>query len=342
MRIKKLMDLLNKGEAPSDGGTESSEFTSSVSDLENEKVIYIDNARVETVSESDARHELLGSGTICSDQSMGDILVSRGKLNDADINRIVEYQREEGVYFGEAAIALKLVEHDDILKALSSQFGYSYGHDQNYSRDMVMAQSPFSEVAEEFRSIRAKLLNDWLSPSQKALAIISPGAQEGRSYFAANIALAFSQLGKSTLLIDADLRSPRQHEIFNINSRVGFSTLLAGRIKIKELDMLPDKVSAFPSLSVLCCGSVPPNPSELLFGGRFPSILRELKKYFEVIIIDSPAAVYRADVISILAVADSALLVARSGHTKMDDTKALKSIISDAKAEMVGAVLNQF
>jgi hypothetical protein len=105
---------------------------------------------------------------------MGEILLSQGKLDVAGVNRVVDYQREKGLYFGEAAIELKLVKQDDILRALSSQFGYSYGNDEPSSKEMVMASAPFSEVAEEFRSIRAHLLNEWLSPSRKTLAIVSP------------------------------------------------------------------------------------------------------------------------------------------------------------------------
>jgi chain length determinant protein tyrosine kinase EpsG len=273
---------------------------------------------------------------------MGDILVSQGKLSASDVNRIVDHQREKGLYFGEAAIELDLVKEDDILRALSSQFGYSYGHDEPSSKDMVMASAPFGDVAEEFRSIRARLLSEWLSPSQKTLAIISPGANEGRSYFAANIALAFSQLGRSTLLIDADLRSPRQHEIFAVASRVGLSTLLAGRVRLDELDMLPDKITAFPYLSVLGSGPVPPNPSELLGSDRFSLILRKLEKYFDVIVIDSPSAVYQADTTSIASVAGSALLVVRRGCSRIEDAKSLMTVVGKAKAKVVGAVLNQF
>ena len=118
--------------------------------------------------------------------------------------------------------------------------------------------------------------------------------------------------------------------------------LLAGRVRIEQLDMLPNRVSAFQYLSVLGCGAVPPNPSELLSNGRFPSILRELKKYFDVIIIDTPSGAYKSDIISIASMAGSALLVARGGRSRIDKTKSLMSILSEAKAQVVGAVLNQY
>jgi len=342
MNIKTLMDFLNNSNESGDARESSEDRRDHHRSSSNEKVIYIENASLETVSEQSQSKELLYGGTQWADQSMGEILVAQGKLNGADIEKIMEYQREKGMYFGEAAVELKLVTQDDILQALSGQFGYTYGQgDETCSKEKVMASAPFGETAEEFRSIRGQLLNNWLTPNQKTLAIVSPGTKEGRSYVAANLAMALSQTGRSTLLIDADLRAPRQHEIFNIKSRIGLSMLLSGRVRMEDLELLPDNISTFQHLSVLHCGAVPPNPAELLGNRRFSFILRELRKYFDVIIIDSPPAAYKADVMSIASMAGSALLVARSGYSRMDDTKSLLSILGQAKANVVGAVLNQ-
>lgn len=336
MKIKTLMDFLSKDSPES--GSEQGAVRS-----EDENIIYMEDSRVEYANERAERKDLLSGGTQWSDQYIGELLVAQGKLNDADVDRIINHQRDRGIYFGEAAIDLDLANEDDILQALSSQFGYTYGQgDDASSREMVMADAPFGDQAEEFRSIRAKLLNNWLNSERKTLAVVSPGNQEGRSYVAANIALAFSQLGRSTLLIDADMRAPRQQEIFNFTSRFGLSMLLAGRVGLADLDILPNRVSAFQNLSVLGCGPVPPNPSELLSNGRLPSILRELKKYFDVIIIDAPPASYQADVVAIGSIAGSALLVARSGYSRMEDTRSLISILDQAQAKVVGAILNQY
>ena len=302
----------------------------------------LEHAQRETAIDQPEENALLADDTHWEDQSIGDMLVSHGKLSSVDVNRIVDYQREKGIYFGEAAVELGLVKQDDILRVLSNQYGYSYGQSEPSSKDMVMATAPFSEIAEEFRSIRAHLLYDWLTPERKTLAIVSPGTREGRSYFAANIALAFSQLGRSTLLIDADLRAPRQQEIFSIATRVGVSSLLAGRIRMDQLDQLPDKVPAFPHLAILGSGPVPPNPSELLASTKFTSILREIERYFDVIIIDTPPATYRSDVMSVASVAGNALLLARSGHSSIKQTRLLTAFLNKSRAKIVGSVLNQF
>lgn len=335
MKIKTLMDFLNDESAEHSGGGDQG--------ASDEKVIYIENARLETAREQIESKALLASGTQWADQALGDLLVDLGKLEEEDVEQVIEHQRDKGLYFGEAAVDLKLVDHADVLHALSIQFGYTYNkNEETLSREVAMAYSPFGEQAEEFRAIRSQLLNNWLQPNQNTLAVVSPESAEGRSYVAANLALAFSQLGRPTLLIDADMRAPRQHEIFNFTRKIGLSMLLAGRIRMEDLDVLPDQLSNFQHLSILGCGAVPPNPAELLSNKAFPMIMRELKKYFDVIIIDSPPAIYQADVAAIAAVAGSALLVARGGHSKMDGVKDLISVLTRAKAAVVGSVLNQF
>lgn len=341
MKIKTLMDFLNKegGEsAAQPGGAPTSSDSGA-----DRNIVYIENARLETVGEHATGRALIAGVTQWSEESMGEILLSLGKLTEPDIDRIIQHQRKRGLYFGEAALELGLLTRDDILVALSRQFGYSYSQDNaSASTDMVMASSPFGELAEEFRSIRSKLLTTWLSVENKVLAISSTREQDGRSYVAANLALAFAQLGKSTLLIDGDLRAPRQHEIFSLSTRVGLSMLLAGRINLEELDMLPSQIPGFPHLSVLGCGAVPPNPSELLGNGRLQAILEQIRKYFDIVIIDIPPAIYRADVMSVASVAGSALLVTREGCTRISETKQLMELIRQSGAHVVGAILNRY
>lgn len=344
MKIKTLMDFLNKeaGESRTEQGTGAGNADDAAFGQE-ENVVYIENSRLEDARERPEGKDLLASGTQWADRVMGEVLVDLGRLREEDINEIVDRQRENGLYFGEAALELKLVSEQDILHALSIQFGYSYDQDEKaLPREMVMACSPFDEQAEKFRSIRAQLLNNWLQPEQKTLAIVSPDSKAGRSYVAANLALAFSQSGHSTLLIDADMRAPRQHNIFKVTRGIGLSMLLAGRVKIEDLAVLPGQISNFQYLSVLGCGAVPPNPAELLSRKTFSLILCELERFYDVIIIDTPpAASYHSDIISIASVAGSALLVARRGSSKMEETQNLMSTLSKANAKVVGAVLNQ-
>lgn len=343
MKIKTLMDFLNKDSTESLGESDTPGDEDDGAQPDCEKVIYIDNAKLETVGDQSKKQELLVGSTQWADQAMGEILIDFGKLDRNDVDTIISYQQDKGTYFGEAAVELGLVTQDDILQALSTQFGYTYSPEfGKLSKNLVMACSPFGKQAEEFRAIRGQLLSLWLQRDQKTLVVVSPDTKDGRSYVAANLAMAFSQSGYSTLLIDADMRAPQQSQLFSITRRIGFSMLLAGRIRVDDLDALPDQISTFQKLSVLGCGAIPPNPSELLNKTIFPRIVRELKKYFDIIIFDAPPATYQADVISIASVAKSSLVVTRCGHSKMETVKNLMVLLEQAECNVVGSVLNQY
>ena len=124
--------------------------------------------------------------------------------------------------------------------------------------------------------------------------------------------------------------------------RIGLSSMLTGRITAEDLESLPDSVPPFDHLSVLGCGALPPNPAELLGRGTLPLMLRELVKYFDFIVLDTPPAKYQADVVSIASAAGNALLVAKRNYTKMASLKHLKSTLTQADVNVVGSVLDQF
>jgi capsular exopolysaccharide synthesis family protein len=152
----------------------------------------------------------------------------------------------------------------------------------------------------------------------------------------------FSQLGRPTLLIDADLRAPQQHKIFNFSCRVGLSKMLTGRIRREDLERLPDPIPNFRNLSVLGGGATPPNSVELFSSDTFSFMLGELSKYFDFIIIDAPPANCQADLLPIATAAGSALLVVRRHYTNLSDAKGLESILKEAGVNVAGSVLNQF
>src|SRR5258708_24756687 len=166
------------------------------------------------------------------DGRLGSILVEEGKLGAGGIEQVLELQRIEGLRFGEAAVRLGLVAADDLRGAVAKQYGFPHllPGSGSVSRELVVAYEPFHPRAEELRALRTQLLIRWSNAEvrHRMLAVVSPGFGEGRSYVAANLAVVFSQLGERTLLIDADLRTPRQHRIFNIPHRIGLSSVLCG------------------------------------------------------------------------------------------------------------------
>ncbi|TMH13144.1 MAG: chain length determinant protein tyrosine kinase EpsG, partial [Betaproteobacteria bacterium] len=170
-----------------------------------------------------------------ANRSIGAILMDSGVLSPEDAERILLFQKEHGLRFGEAAIRLGLLSEADIQFALSRQFSYAYlrtmGDKKPLSDELVAAYQPFSPRVEQLRAIRSQLMLRWFDKAEQrqVMTVVGTEPGEGRSYLAANLAVVFSQLGERTLLIDADMRRPRQHELFLLQNKVGLSTVLSGR-----------------------------------------------------------------------------------------------------------------
>lgn len=276
------------------------------------------------------------------DRSIGAILIDSGRLTPEDAERILRKQKEDGARFGESAIKLGLLNEGDIQFALARQFDYPYlvPGESNVSPELVAAYQPFSRQVEALRALRSQLMLRWFNgePHRRAISIVSPGRKEGRSYLAANLAVVFSQLGERTLLVDADLRNPRQHQMFGLPNRTGLSQMIMGRANESAIERVP----AFMDFSVLTAGSTPPNPQELLSRSSFSAILTNLGARYDAIIVDTPAAEDGADAQAIAARTGAALLVARRDRTFIGDLQDLSDSLHHATAAVVGTVISAF
>lgn len=277
------------------------------------------------------------------DQSIGDIIRQANNLSPEQIEQILAYQREKGVRFGEAAVALGLANSDDVLWALAQQFHYPYANEgrTNLNAELIVATRPFSEQAEAFRSIRSHLIMKMYSDEgpRHALAVVSPENGDGKTFFAANLAVAFSQLPGRTLLIDADMRSPRLHELFNMEYRGGgLSAVLSGRAATNVIQSVRDLNNLF----ILPVGGTPPNPLELLERPAFELLIRELRTKFDRIIVDTPAASSGADSAVVAAKCGASLLLARRNHSSVDAMQHLLATVSMGSTRIVGTILNEY
>ncbi|TMG75894.1 MAG: chain length determinant protein tyrosine kinase EpsG [Betaproteobacteria bacterium] len=276
------------------------------------------------------------------DRRIGSILAEEGKLGGEDIERVMELQQTEGLRFGEAALRLGLITADDLRCAVAKQYDLPHllPGNESISSELVVAYEPFHPRAEELRALRTQLLMRWSNTKvgHRVLAIVSPGSGEGRSYVAANLAVVFSQLGERTLLIDADLRTPRQHRIFNVPDRIGLSAVLSGRADRSAITQILE----FGRLSLLPAGAPPPNPQELLSRPSLGVLLQEMWTEFDIILIDTPPAKLYADAQSVTFRAGSAMMLARKDHTRLADTASVIRELSDTGARIVGTVFNAF
>lgn len=273
------------------------------------------------------------------DKTVGRLLIDAGLLKLSDIEIIEHCQNERNLRFGEAAVLLGLVRETDIVRMLASQFEYAYLQpgEGGFSTELIAAYRPFSEQVETLRRLRTQIKLRKADESQKTLAIIGMNSGDGCSYLAANLATVFSQLGERTVLVDANLRKPRQHQMFNLTQRQGLSDLLAGRCGMEAITRIPE----LKDLAILPAGTVPPNPQELLSRPTFDALLRDLACDFNVILIDTAAAEHFADNQIVGAKAGNALIVCKKHQTRIKDLLTLKKQLYDAKVNCIGAVLNE-
>lgn len=279
-------------------------------------------------------------GATGSDRRIGRILIESGKITNHDALNILLAQRELGLRFGDAALHLGILTQTEVTDALSRQFECAHlaRGAGGFSFELVSAYQPRSKTAEFLRSVRTQLLLRWFTPEQRTLAIVSPGAGEGRSYLTANIAALFSQLGEKTLLIDAALHGPRQHEIFNLPNRMGLTSVLA---ELEDGDTAIQRLPLLKNLSVLPSGPIPPNPAELLSRPGFGELLASACAQYDVILIDTSPGLEHAELQNIAVRARGALMIVRRHRTTVAAVQQLTGSLTDNGVEVVGSVLNE-
>jgi len=269
---------------------------------------------------------------------LGAYLRDAGKLSEDEIARVADCQRERGLRFGEAAVALRLVAEQDVRAALAAQFDYPFGID-GVDAELVVAADPFGAQAEAFRELRSRLLLEALPESAPfTLAVLSANTGEGRTYLAANLAAAFSQLGGRTLLIDADLRGARLDRLFRAEGGTGLSHVLAG---FADPGDALQRVSGLGSLWFMPAGALPPNPVELLQRPAFEELLAAMKDKFDRVILDTSAASRGPDCRVVAARCTASMVVARRNEARMEDLRRLVSALERGPASIAGVVMNE-
>jgi protein-tyrosine kinase len=274
-------------------------------------------------------------------RAIGAILVEQGRLNSQEVEEIQRFANSHGVRFGEAAVQLKRITEHDIETAIAQQYNYpvlARGGAGGVADDVIAAYMPQSEAVEPLRALRSQLILRWLNgASRRVLAVTSAERGEGRSWLAANLATMFAQLGERTLLIDADMRHPRQHRIFNIDNSVGLSALLTGRAGREIARRIHPQLRLF----VLPAGIIPPNPQELLARPVFDVILDHFAAQFSLIILDTPAVSETADAQILAANAGNAIMIASRNHTRQAKLISAMEMLTDTGVNVIGSVINE-
>jgi receptor protein-tyrosine kinase len=285
--------------------------------------------------------ELRNPSTKISDQPIGRILVEAGRLSAPDAQRVARVAAEFKIRFGDAAVEMDLIKRSDVNYALGRQFAFPHldRNDPSLSQDLVAAYQPDHPIVERLRELRTQILARAVTETRKhpMVSIVSADRKDGRSFIAANLAIVFAQMGHRTLLIDADMRNPVQHDFFRCENRIGLSALLAGRCGVECLY----RVAAFPRIFVMPAGAVPPNPLELLERPSFLQLLASADANFKAVIVDTPAGVLAADARLIATRTGANVLVARSGNSRTRNGSSFIHALQSDKANVLGVVLNE-
>lgn len=202
---------------------------------------------------------------------------------------------------------------------------------------LITISNPRSPIAEAYRALRTNLEFSNLDKSLRALLVTSAGAEEGKSTTLANLAVTIAQSGKRVILVDADLRRPTQHQIFELKNNVGL-TDMARDDALLAAPPLQD--SGVPNLQILTSGQLPPNPAEILGSKRMSDILAALLERADLILFDAPPVLAVTDAVVLSAKMDGVLLVVSAGKTKRESAKKARAQLEKINARILGAVVN--
>lgn len=270
---------------------------------------------------------------------LGELFLQKGLLTEAQVEQISVEQREKKLRFGDAALALGLLSQAEIDSALGEQFGVGSKDLYNGSADKKLRffHAPFSKEAEEIRGLRSELLLKYGAQEKIKFALISPGTAEGKTYMAASLAIALSQVGRKTLLIDADLRTGNLHELFSLGVRDGLSSVLIGRLAMSDA-LIP----LMPNLHILPAGPRAPNPLEILRAPRLRELLDSCHDQFDAFVFDTCAASESSDAQMVAHQIGVALLVAQKDLTVLSDLRQTRSDMQAAGVNVIGTIYNQY
>ncbi len=270
---------------------------------------------------------------------IGQILLKMGKITSEDTENILKLQKKNGILFGDAARQLGLISDIDVQHVLASQFDQPYllPEQENFSPELLVAYQPFCSQVESIRAVRNQIImREFSSTDHNSMAVIGINPGCGSSVFTANLSVLFSQLGKRTLLVDANLRHPIQHDIFNLHNKQGLSDVLAARVALSEVT---SKLEPFTNLTVITAGTLPPNPTELLSRTTFVETNNYLANQYDIVLYDTPEFITSTDALLIAARTSGVLLIVHKNNTRHSDITAASDHITSHGIKTIGTVL---
>jgi capsular exopolysaccharide synthesis family protein len=200
---------------------------------------------------------------------------------------------------------------------------------------IITRDTPHAAISDAYRMLQAnlKFLNS--DKALKTIVVTSSVAKEGKSEISANLATVMAQAGRRVLLVDADMRHPIQHHIWDIINAAGLSNILVNQT---ELDQVTQEV--MPNLFILPSGTIPPNPVAILDSKRMSDLIQEFAHHYDFVIFDAPPLVGIVDPVVLGKMTDGILLVVRPGIVSLNSAKTAKEFLTQSGQTVLGMVVN--
>lgn len=238
---------------------------------------------------------------------------------------------------GYSAINSSSVMHEDTHLAKSKQDITPIEYMVDPNERLGMAHDPYDQRCEKIRALRTELLLRREPNRADVIALLSPDRGEGRSLLAAELAIAFAQMGRPTLLVDADLRHPRQHMLFGTDNGSGLVQAIQSGTRPQYR-----RVRGLPRMWLLTAGDVPTNPLELLTSNDFASMIDEWRENYEFVVIDTAPVSHFSDGLVVANLAGRVLAMSRAQHTTYKAMQDMLRRLGSTQSQVLGAVISYF
>jgi len=203
---------------------------------------------------------------------------------------------------------------------------------------LITQTNPFSSIAEAYRQLRTNVQYSRIDSPLRTLLVTSANPSEGKSTTVSNLAIAFAQAEKKVLLVDTDFRKPNLHVEFDIERYPGITDVLFNKSELQAAI----QHTVIQNLDILCCGTIPPNPSELLGSTAMKALSDTMKELYDIVLFDSPPVLAITDSSILSTLVDGVIVVASAGHTRTNSFFRTMESLEGIRANILGVVLNNF
>lgn len=202
------------------------------------------------------------------------------------------------------------------------------------SLDLITHTNSKSPISEAYRTLRTNIQFSSVDKQIKTLMVTSSMMSEGKTTTITNLAETFAQAGNRVIVVDADLRRPRVHQVFGVSNQQGVTNVLAGQVDLKDVVKV-----AGSQINVLTSGPIPPNPSELLGSAKMKDLVQLLSEHYDIVLIDAPPVNMVTDAAILSTFVDGVVLAIASGKTEIEAGKRALKSLEGVKANVLGAVM---